>query len=283
MSEHEEQTRESLTRRPTPAEIVEAAIADGRIIVSDGPAADALHMVLAAARQNAQLHKLLERRDAEIGRLTEVNEIDPLTMTYNRLGFENRLEANMNLVETGNRATDPQAVAVLVVDGDEFKLINDTLGHAAGDEVLWEIGSQLWLSVRAEDTVARLGGDEFAVLLPITRGEGDTVWDDALTVVGEVNERLNTVIDTYNAQVDPQLRISLSTGVAVFQRGDELTPKQVLRNADYAMYIAKQRGKGMTVLYEGAALERNKLQHGLDSIRRSLAKAAFRLARRLSD
>jgi diguanylate cyclase len=255
MTEHEDNeplvAEQDPSDRRTPADIVEAAILEGRITADNDEDRDALRIVVAAARQSAILHQLLKKRDDEIGQLTEINELDPLTMTFNRHGFNRRLEETIRLVERGNRATDPQALVVLMLDSDDFKQVNDTFGHLAGDELLWDTGARMWLAVRAEDTVARLGGDEFGILLPVTRGNEETIRDDALSVMDEVNERLRLAIEAHNLfEPDERKHIRMSAGAVIVERGKVVPINQIMHDADSALYAAKRAGKGVTLLHQ---------------------------------
>jgi diguanylate cyclase (GGDEF)-like protein/PAS domain S-box-containing protein len=176
---------------------------------------------------------------------------DPLTGLANRTLFRDRV-AHALLRAGRSRA----AVAVLFLDLDEFKTVNDSLGHAAGDRLLSAVGERLLNATRGCDTVARLGGDEFAVLLENTRDEAD-----ALAVAARVTAALRAPL-TIDGR---ELMIDASIGVA---RADvEDGPEELLRNADVAMYRAKHGGKGCTELFapemHAALLERLALEADL--------------------
>jgi diguanylate cyclase (GGDEF)-like protein/PAS domain S-box-containing protein len=156
---------------------------------------------------------------------------DPLTDLPNRTLFEDRLAHALALT-----ARDGKPGALLVVDLDGFKEINDTYGHQLGDRVIQEVGSRLRISLRLSDTVARLGGDEFAIVLPETDPVG------AVHVVTKLMKRLESPIDLG----DLRFHVNLSVGIALFPDhaadGDEL-----LRHADVAMYAAKQMKVDYTI------------------------------------
>ena len=155
---------------------------------------------------------------------------DALTGLLNRTAFSERLEAAMG-------SLDPAAPpAVLFVDVDEFKSVNDTLGHAAGDDLLATVAARLTAAVRAEDVVARLGGDEFALLLPDA--------DDAR--LREVADRLVTSLRAPMALSGTTLSVTASIGGALGAPGD--TPDRLLHCADTAMYEAKRAGKNSASL-----------------------------------
>jgi diguanylate cyclase (GGDEF)-like protein len=126
------------------------------------------------------------------------------------------------------------SMAVLFIDLDRFKDINDTLGHAAGDRLLQEVAERLGKCVRNGDTVARLSGDEFVVLL-------DSLKDiqDAAFVAGKIVEFVSEPCQIGGKE----LRVSPSIGIAVFP-DDGRKPDELLRNADMAMYHSKQEGRG---------------------------------------
>lgn len=154
---------------------------------------------------------------------------DALTGLPNRLLLEDRMKH-----ATANLGRQNAPVAVLFIDLDRFKDINDTLGHAAGDRLLQEVAERLGRCVREGDTVARLSGDEFVVLLA---GLKDV--RDAALVAGKI-------VDTVSQPCQiggRELRVSPSIGISVFP-DDGQNMDELLRNADTAMYHAKQEGRG---------------------------------------
>ncbi|KAA0106085.1 bifunctional diguanylate cyclase/phosphodiesterase [Mycolicibacterium sp. P1-5] len=150
---------------------------------------------------------------------------DPLTGLANRTLFQDRLVHAMAL-----RGRDNRCVAVLSLDLDDFKLINDSMGHPAADSLLIRVGERIAGSVRAGDTVARLGGDEFALLL-----EGDV--DDAHLVC----ERVIAAFDTPFLIDGQEVLIRPSAGMAATSLADnDITADALVRRADTAMYFAKR-------------------------------------------
>jgi diguanylate cyclase (GGDEF)-like protein/PAS domain S-box-containing protein len=175
----------------------------------------------------SQLGRAVERDHAQ-RRLARLAWQDALTGLANRLVFNERLEL---YVAQGTR--EQRTVGVVLIDLDGFKEVNDTLGHAAGDELLKEVGKRLLSASRSSDTVARLGGDEFAIALSNAPGTGD--------VAGQV-ARLLDALDEPMLLGGHQVRPRGSIGVALSGPGD--TADTLLRNADLAMYDAKSSGKG---------------------------------------
>ncbi len=178
---------------------------------------------------------------------------DPLTSLPNRALFGDRLRQAV----TRRRAAEAP-MAVLFLDVDDFKSINDTAGHDAGDRLLIVVADRLRNVVRPSDTVARLGGDEFAIVL-------EDVADEAAAVV--VARRINEAICAPLTFDGRRLIVSASIGVAVCARG-ELDADELLRNADIAMYVAKRGGKGRHAVFEpsmhAAVRERNDLAKDLE-------------------
>jgi diguanylate cyclase (GGDEF)-like protein len=173
---------------------------------------------------------------------------DPLTRLANRTLFRDRLE---HALARTSRGLD--RVAVLFVDLDDFKTINDSHGHTAGDALLAVVGERLSATVRPGDTVARLGGDEFAVLIE------DVDQDvDALAPA----ERILAAFDSPFSIVDLEVSVGASVGIA-FGAAVDATADELLRNADFAMYQAKSLGKQRYAIFEpgmrAAALERVEL------------------------
>jgi diguanylate cyclase (GGDEF)-like protein len=160
---------------------------------------------------------------------------DPLTELPNRLLFHDRVhQAILGATRTGNR------VAVLVLDVDRFKEINDALGHHMGDLLLYELGYRLTETLRQSDSVARLGGDEFAILLPELDGE-----DDALAAAGKIRAALSAPI----AVRDVSLEVEASAGIALYP-DHGLDPESLLQHADVAMYNAKRAKSGFELYAE---------------------------------
>jgi diguanylate cyclase (GGDEF)-like protein/PAS domain S-box-containing protein len=168
------------------------------------------------------------RRAAE--ELQHLADHDALSGVYNRRRFEQELER-----ELAHAATRGGRGAVLLLDVDRFKSINDTLGHATGDAVISELGRTLSERLRTTDVVARLGGDEFAVLL--RRVDAADANEVAYSLRELASERLSEL---------PQAglgAVTLSVGVAIFGDGGEIpTPDELLNQADHAMYDAKRAG-----------------------------------------
>lgn len=161
---------------------------------------------------------------------------DWLTGLPNRALFRDRLE---HAVERHRR--DERQLAVLFCDLDDFKQVNDTLGHAAGDELLCLMAERLRRCVRSGDTVARLGGDEFAVIL-----------DDEHTLPAVVGERMLAMLGEPVTLAGHSLTPRASAGLVVVQSGEPtVTADLLLSRADAAMYAAKRGGKGRLIAYPG--------------------------------
>jgi diguanylate cyclase (GGDEF)-like protein/PAS domain S-box-containing protein len=152
---------------------------------------------------------------------------DPLTLLANRSLFSDRVHQAIR------HLSDGMTPAVLFIDLDDFKKVNDSLGHSAGDQLLRGFAHRLVQCTRAGDTVARLGGDEFAVLIDHAPNH-----DAAMAVARQVIDACRDPFDIDGRQV----RIGASVGVALADRVSNV--ERLLRNADAAMYSAKARGKG---------------------------------------
>ena len=153
---------------------------------------------------------------------------DPLTDLPNRDLFKDRVGHAL-----ARQIRDRKPLAVMFVDLDDFKTVNDSLGHAAGDQLLSLMAERLGRSVRPSDTVARLGGDEFAVLVEDMRGQRDAIL---------VAERIIDALTEPLALEDREIFVHASVGIAITYGGIEMD--ELLKNADVAMYAAKRSGKG---------------------------------------
>jgi diguanylate cyclase (GGDEF)-like protein/PAS domain S-box-containing protein len=161
---------------------------------------------------------------------------DPLTQLANRALFADRVDHAL-----ARLARDGRSLAVVVLDLDGFKTINDSLGHTAGDQLLVAAAQRLHNQLRPGDTAARLGGDEFAILL-----EDVEELSDATALA----ERLRDVFSAPFSIAGKQLLVTSSVGVAQNRPGDG--PEELVRNADMAMYRAKADGKSRVRVYEPA-------------------------------
>lgn len=160
---------------------------------------------------------------------------DALTGLPNRAFFLGRLQS---VVDRLKRHSD-QAAAVLFIDIDDFKLVNDCYGHATGDVLLQEVSSRLRACVRGDSAVARMGGDEFTVLVEEVRDPSDAI---------RVAERIQTSLERPFAIGESEVIKSASIGIAI--TSSETSAEALLQNADIAMYRAKSQGKACYELFD---------------------------------
>ncbi|MDP9294989.1 MAG: GGDEF domain-containing protein, partial [Actinomycetota bacterium] len=184
----------------------------------------------AALGQDRLTRTVSEMRELQAG-LEHQAFHDPLTGLANRLLFMNRVEHALKR-RTGN-------VAVLYIDLDDFKAVNDTLGHEAGDDLLAGAADRLRDSLRPADTPARLGGDEFAVLL----------LDISMEHVHVVADRILRKLARPMELAGSEHPVEASLGVAIADSG-ALRADELVRNADVAMYVSKHGGKSGYSVYE---------------------------------
>jgi diguanylate cyclase (GGDEF)-like protein len=167
--------------------------------------------------------------DAMRERLGEQIGTDPLTGCLNRRALETRLRAELR--QAKRRAN---TLAILAIDLDHFKEINDTHGHPFGDLVLTDLAGIMRMTARDTDAVARLGGDEFIVVLP------DTGWEGALIFA----ERMRRRVDEHTFQSPKaSMRLTISVGVALARGTDAISPAMLLQEADQSLYKAKSAGR----------------------------------------
>lgn len=187
------------------------------------------------AERTAELKAANARLGAEIGdrrqaeeRARHLADHDALTGLPNRRLLEDRLTQALALSQRNRKQT-----AVMFVDLDRFKAINDSLGHAVGDQVLKEVAQRLVKQLRIGDTVCRVGGDEFVVVLPEAKRS-----TDAAQVAGKIIDTLSQPVRV----ADRELTVTPSIGIAVFP-DDGRDAEALIRNADAAMYHAKESGR----------------------------------------
>ncbi|GEM_PF-1124036 len=190
-------------------------------------------------------------RNAE-NRLHALAHTDAVTGTGNRHAFNERLAAAIEAArDQGTR------VALVYIDLDNFKTLNDTFGHAAGDGLLRQVARRLQSVVRSADAISRLGGDEFAVILPLDMD------DAALNTYGQ------RIVGTFHhsfTEVGQQMTMTCSAGIATFP-GDAADMDGLVSNADTAMYRAKEMGKNRCVRFDAsmnqAVVRRQAIEHAL--------------------
>ncbi len=218
---------------------------------------------------------ITERRRTE-ARVRHMAHHDSLTDLPNRHAFAERLDVALARLRGESRVEDhrpaiadkTELVAVMFIDLDNFKDVNDTLGHVAGDSLLQLVAARIVACLRAEDILARLGGDEFAVLLESPL--------NAKTATG-IAQRVIDAVSTPFAVDGHEVLVGASVGIALCIAGDpEAQPTAVLRQADMALYRAKAEGRGTFSLFRtgmSAELERRK---GLErDLRRAVAEGGL--------
>jgi diguanylate cyclase (GGDEF)-like protein len=216
----------------------------------------------ATARTERTLRRVREALRASEAELAHQAFHDPLTGLANRALFRDRVE---HALERARR--QPERIAVLFLDLDDFKIVNDSLGHRAGDRLLESVASRLLNATRGCDTVARLGGDEFAVLLENVRED----WDAAV-----VAERIVAALRAPVHVEGRSVKVQASVGIA--KASDAAGAEELLRNADVAMYAAKTGGRARWEFFapemHAAIVERLALQAELHQ---ALDRGEFRL------
>jgi diguanylate cyclase (GGDEF)-like protein/PAS domain S-box-containing protein len=230
-----EESLRQLTEAPGEALAIEYRLQDhhGAWRTVESTAANLLdHPAVAGIVLNA--HDITDHKRAE-ARLLHDALHDELTGLPNRVLFMDRLRQAMERLK---REPD-RLTAILFLDLDRFKLVNDSLGHLVGDELLVQIADLLSTALRPSDTIARIGGDEFAILL-----EGGRDVSDAVRVAERIHERLAGPINLGGHEVF----VTASIGIAVCTP-EYRQPEDLLRDADTAMYRAKSSGRACHVVF----------------------------------
>ena len=196
-------------------------------LVEDGDFTPAL--ALGVDKRPDDLTLLANSFESMRARLAEQIGTDPLTGCLNRRALESRLRVEWRQAKRRN-----STVAILAIDLDHFKDINDTRGHPFGDIVLQQLAGIMKATARDTDAVARYGGDEFVIVLP------DTGWEGALTFA----ERLRRKVDEFTFGADTaESRMTISVGVALARGSDPVSPEMLLHEADRSLYKAKSGGR----------------------------------------
>lgn len=192
-----------------------------------------------AARVKTQLrrHRYSTELRKNLSSTVAMAVIDGLTGLYNRRYFDRHMSVLLEKAREGD-----SNLGLMMLDIDYFKSVNDTHGHAAGDEVLKEFAARLQRNIRGMDLACRYGGEEFAVLLP----ESDLVHAKS------VAERIRHAVasEPFETGITMPLNITVSVGIAINEREDD-TPEQMLKRADIALYRAKREGRNR-IVYDAA-------------------------------
>lgn len=202
-------------------------------LVKDSISLTKIHLAIQNAMEKMDLVKQLDETSRKLEKMAFY---DTLTGLGNRNLFFDRFQHALDVAD--RKGVD---VSLLMIDLDDFKTFNDTLGHEAGDVILAETGRRFRNALRRADTVARLGGDEFAVILETNSDLGGIV---------QVAEKLLAAAKhpiSYNGKM---LTVGLSVGIATFPT-DGTSPDEIYRHADTAMYRAKRGGGGVVVYKSG--------------------------------
>ena len=224
-----------LGREIDPAPYLIGGIVIGLLVIAR--LGDALRQLGESLHERGVLMELLRRQAL----------FDSLTGLPNRSMFIERLAGDFA------RRTSERPLAVLLLDLDDFKTVNDSLGHQAGDELLVAVGDRLRGAIRHGDIAARFGGDEFVVALPDCIDEDGPI-HTAERILGALREPFDIA--------GRRLTVLASVGVAI-AGPDDRSPDDLVRNADIAMYLAKARGKGRLELFEPSMHEAASTQRTL--------------------
>jgi diguanylate cyclase (GGDEF)-like protein/PAS domain S-box-containing protein len=226
--------------------------ADGRVV--------GVHMAFMDVSDHERAQSELKRARDHLHHLAHH---DPLTDLPNRLLFRDRLQ---QAVLRGRRRR--RGLALLYVDVDRFKFVNDSMGHQAGDEFLCELARRLRDAVRAEDTVARIGGDEFSVILERM---------DDMAQAEEVADKLVHTLRKPLVLGEHRIAVSCSIGIALYPtHGD--SPESLIRSADAAMFAAKEQGRDRVQRFTETLAQEASSRLLLESeLRRALTDGELRL------
>jgi diguanylate cyclase (GGDEF)-like protein len=239
---------------PALSTAADAAATEAELVTAGGETCDVEVLLRPLSWRGAALHVLalrdISERKESAARIAHLAYHDALTGLPNRAVFADHLA---RAVAAATASSEP--LAVLCVDLDGFKAVNDVFGHPIGDELLVEAAQRLRAAVRGNELVARLGGDEFAV---VQQGAGQPHH------AGLLAERLVAALEAPFALADRTVRVSCSVGVALYP-ADAAAPMDLIKNADLALYRAKAAGRGQTRFYEAAMDEELRQRRRLEA------------------
>ncbi|MEO8937488.1 MAG: PAS domain-containing protein [Burkholderiaceae bacterium] len=242
--------------------IVEARRRDGSLVTCEWHIAALRNAAGRITSSLALIQDVSQRVEAE-RRLTEIAQRDTLTRLLNRNALEPTLRAFIERARQGNTG-----VAVLFLDLDHFKNINDTLGHRVGDLMLVEVAAILRRCVRAEDEVVRIGGDEFMVVIGHARPKA---------IAHETAQRITAALGAPIRVENQRLSVTSSIGIAVYPDHGR-APEALIRSADLAMYRAKETGKNRFEFFSALLAQRSERRSAVKgALSRALKKDALRL------
>ncbi|MDT0169185.1 EAL domain-containing protein [Pseudarthrobacter sp. BRE9] len=234
------------------------------IIMGTNLLAEDLQIIYEELEQRVQVRtQLLHEAHLEMQKMAMQ---DPLTGLANRSALIEALRTSLEARTTADGGTAEEGPAILLMDLDAFKSINDSLGHTAGDQVLVAVGERLRTAVRLSDVVARLGGDEFAIVMPSASA------DQAAIVAHRILAALSEPIELPSRSV----RCGASIGLSVGSEGQ--SPEDMLMEADVAMYASKAEGQNKLHRFEPAMLLVRRLRSQLvDDLRAAIKDDALTL------
>lgn len=215
-------------------------------------------------RRAGSFKRMAQDVETQLSALQHQVHHDPLTGLPNRARFKEAVNVALS------KPSEPgDSVAVMFVDLDNFKVINDSLGHAAGDELLVAVAERIRASVRGQDIPARVGGDEFTILMP-----GVESLETATMVADRLTEHLKAPFKLEGQEVF----VTASIGIALGSPGRD-RPQTLLRDADLALYRAKSSGKACYEIYDASLMDDVTARLKLETdLRRALEGGQFRLA-----
>jgi diguanylate cyclase len=228
-----QRSTESLERADSPEQltvVLQQVLAASRSV--QGEVADASARLASGRAQAESLNARVRELEADLRRLSEEVSTDALTQVANRRGLAQAFE-----VESARSLRDGSPLAVGLIDIDNFKKLNDTLGHAAGDEALKTLASQVRAALRPTDHVARFGGEEFVVLLP------GLALEEGRETLTRVQRGLSMGLFMHEGR---EVFVTFSAGITSWRAGEGLDP--AIERADGALYEAKRTGKNRTCI-----------------------------------
>ena len=228
-------------------------------------ASDAITTSISTDELRARLRGQLKRWQRLISLRQSKDQLQKMALTDPLTGLGNRATFDMSLKQAAARTMrSATPFSLLLIDLDHFKIINDRFGHQAGDNILRHVAEAIRASARDADVCCRYGGEEFAVILPDTKAQNAQV----------LAERIHRQIARASRKLHHHRPVTVSIGISSANQKSASNLKQIVEEADRALYLAKENGRNRTELWHSASAHQRRVEYSYPSMSQQLAFGA---------